>query len=117
MAASDTYFLQVSAHVSLKVATKDYFRYQEKMKFNFLVCFSKAKTEVCHQKILNVFNQFGTFNYIFSGSRSARFIESSHQMSLLEVKNYENLDFYVVFLKQKGRSATKKIEVSLINLE
>ena len=28
----DTYFLEVSAHVSLKVATKDYFRDQQTMK-------------------------------------------------------------------------------------
>ena len=32
MPASDTYFLEVSAHVSLKVATNDYFRDKESMK-------------------------------------------------------------------------------------
>ena len=32
MPSSDTYFLEVSAHVSLKKATKDYFRDQETMK-------------------------------------------------------------------------------------
>ena len=32
MPASDTYFLEVSVHVSLKVATNDYFRDKESMK-------------------------------------------------------------------------------------
>ena len=56
---SNTYFLQVSAHVSLKVATKGYFRGK---------------------------------------------------------KNSETLDIWLVFLKEKRRSAIKKIEVSLTNL-
>ena len=32
MAGSDTYFLEVSAHISLKVATKDYSRDKKAMK-------------------------------------------------------------------------------------
>ena len=31
-------------------------------------------------------------------------------------KNYENLDFQATFLKQKRKSATKKVYLSLINL-
>ena len=47
VASSDTYFLEVSAHVSLKVATKDSFR-DKKTYFKFLGYFSKAKTEECN---------------------------------------------------------------------
>ena len=47
MASSDTYFLEVSTHVSLKVETKDSFR-DKKTYFKFLGYFSKAKTEECN---------------------------------------------------------------------
>ena len=47
VASSDTNFLEVSAHVSLKVATKDSFR-DKKTYFKFLGYFSKAKTEECN---------------------------------------------------------------------
>ena len=49
---SATYFLEVGAHVPLKVATKGSIRLS---KFRFLGCFSKAKTEECDLKDWNVF--------------------------------------------------------------
>ena len=39
------------------------------------------------------------------------------KQSFRDKKNYVNLDLQAIFLKQKRRSATKKIEVSLKNLE
>ena len=51
MPGSDTYLLEVSAHVSLKVATDDSFRDKETMKNWFLGCISKAKMEECDQKV------------------------------------------------------------------
>ena len=46
----DTYFLEVSADASLKVATKDSFRGKKKSKYlAFLGYFSEAKTEECNQ--------------------------------------------------------------------
>ena len=51
MPGSDIYFLEVSAHISLKVATDDSFRDKETMKILFYSCFSKAKPEECDQKV------------------------------------------------------------------
>ena len=39
----DTYFLEVSAHVSLKVATKDYFRDKETMRIYIVRLFFQSK--------------------------------------------------------------------------
>ena len=41
MPGSATYFLEVSAHVSLEVATDDSFRDKETMKIDFKVVFPK----------------------------------------------------------------------------
>ena len=46
MPGSDLYFLAVSAHVSLKVAIKSYFRDK---KYPKILYFSKSKTEHCDQ--------------------------------------------------------------------
>ena len=75
MPSSATYFLEVGAHISLKVATKGSIRGKKLWKFRFLGSFSKLKTEECDKKVWNVFDQFG----IFSGSTYTRFIEISHQ--------------------------------------
>ena len=40
MVGSDTYFLEVGAHVSLKVATKDYFRGKKTQKFSIVITFA-----------------------------------------------------------------------------
>ena len=54
----------------------------------------------------------------FFGSDCTRFTESSHQEnSFRDKKNYEKLDSYVIFLKQKLRSASKKIVVSPTSLD
>ena len=44
MVGSDTYFLEVGAHVSLKVATKDYFRGKKPPKLALLSLLPKAET-------------------------------------------------------------------------
>ena len=56
---SATYFLEVGADVSLKVATKGSIRGKKLWKIRFLGSFSKAKTEECDLKVWNVFDQFG----------------------------------------------------------
>ena len=51
MPGSNTYFLKVSGHVSLKVATKDSFRGKNNLKtLHFSGYFSKTKMEECDQK-------------------------------------------------------------------
>ena len=45
---SDTYVLKLSAHVSLKIVSKDYFR--DKATMRFVGCFSKVKNKECDQK-------------------------------------------------------------------
>ena len=51
---SDTCFLKVSPHVSLKLATKGYFRGKKTLeisrKFTYLGSSSKGKTEECDQR-------------------------------------------------------------------
>ena len=51
---TDTCFLEVSPHVSLKLATKGYFRGKKTLeisrKFTYLGSSSKGKTEECHQR-------------------------------------------------------------------
>ena len=59
MPSSATYFLEVGAHISLKVATKGSIRGKKLWKFRFLGSFSKLKTEECDKKVWNVFDQFG----------------------------------------------------------
>ena len=48
IATSDTYFQEVRAHISLKVATTNSFRDKKSMKI-YLGYLSKAKTEECNQ--------------------------------------------------------------------
>ena len=45
MAGSNTYFLDVSGHVSLTVATKGSFRGKEILKFNIFMAFFKQKSK------------------------------------------------------------------------
>ena len=47
---SDTYFLGVSAHVSLKVASDVLLVIKKRWKFRFLGCFSKEKGEDATKK-------------------------------------------------------------------
>ena len=74
--SSTTYFLQVGARLLLKLPTKGFLRGKEILKIELRSCFYKAKLEECHQK---VWRWYILFNYMFSGSRCMRFIETSHQ--------------------------------------
>ena len=49
MSGLDTYFLEVSVHALLKVATKGSFRGKKYENVAFLGYFSKVKTEECNQ--------------------------------------------------------------------
>ena len=53
-----TYFLEVGARLSLKVATKGFITDKKIWKLRFLSYFSKGKTEECDQKVWNIFDQF-----------------------------------------------------------
>ena len=75
---SDTYFLEVSAHVSLNVATKASFRDEKLRKFRFLAYFSKAKTEECDRKNLRDWNKFG----MLMPGLDTYFLEMSAHVSL-----------------------------------
>ena len=75
---SDTYFLEVSAHVSLNVATKASFRGEKLRKFRFLAYFSKAKTEECDRKNLRDWNKFG----MLMPGLDTYFLEMSAHVSL-----------------------------------
>ena len=57
--SSATYFLEVGARVSLKVATEVFLEIKKLLKFRFLDYFSKAKTEECDQEDLSVSDTFG----------------------------------------------------------
>ena len=66
----------------------------------------------------SIWHYYTSFRYIFSGSSCRLFIENSHEsVSLNGKKTCEKLDFTVVFLKQKRWNVSKKLEVSLLNLE
>ena len=76
---SATYFLEVGARVSLKVATKGSLRGKKSAKkISFLGCFSKAKTEECDQNIWSLSDKFGN---IMTGS-DTYFMEVSAHVSL-----------------------------------
>ena len=50
MPGMDIHFLEVSAYVLVKVATKSSFRCKKAKNLGFSGYFSKAKTEVCNEK-------------------------------------------------------------------
>ena len=91
---STTYFLEVGARLSLKVATKGSLRGKKTEKFRFLSCSATYFLEVGESKE-----------------------NRSSSATKKEIRNYESLDFKVAFLNQKRRSATQKIEVFLRNLK
>ena len=96
MPGSDTYFLEVSAQISLKVATNNSFRDKKLWKFSFLGYFSKAKTGKCTQKSPSFSNEFR----ILMADSDKYFLEVRAHVSLKVAtnnsprhkKNYENLD-------------------------
>ena len=75
-------------------------------KFRFFGSFSIAKTEECDLKVWNVFDQFG----ITIPCSATYFLEVGARV-LLKVAAKE-----LFFSRKKRRSATKKLEMFLINL-
>ena len=80
----------------------------------FLDNFSKAEGEECDQEDWNVSDTFGiitlcsaTYHLEVGASIS---LKAATKASFRRQKNSENSDFQVTFLKQKGRSAIKKME-------
>ena len=78
MPCSNTYFLEVSSHVLLKVATKDYFRCKNSKDLALLFLSSKLKTWECDQKGWSVFDQFA----IIISSSATNFLETDARVSL-----------------------------------
>ena len=96
MSWSDVYFLEVSAHVALRVATKDYFRdKQTNENLAFQVVFLKKKRRSATKKSF-----LDKFEMLIPGS-DTYFLEVSAHVSLKvasdksfrDKKNYESLGF------------------------
>ena len=79
-------------------------------KFRFLGCFSIVKTEECDLKVGNFFDQIGinipcsATYFVEVGARVS--LKIATKVYIRHKKNSENLNFSVVFLKSKRRSAT-----------
>ena len=82
---SDIYFLEIIAHLSLTVGSSGAFRYKKTSKMSILDAIILNKNGVVQCSSVNVltlmFQLYTLFRYIFSGSESPRFTESSHQWS------------------------------------
>ena len=84
VALSDAYFLEVSAKVALKVATKDYFRDKQAVKIKLFRLFFRRKKEELDQKNRSFSDKFGMLK---TGSdteflKVSAHTESSHQQFL-----------------------------------
>ena len=73
---SDIYFLEIIAHLSLTVGSSGAFRYKKTSKMSILDAIILNKNV-----LILMFQLYTLFRYIFSGSESPRFTESSHQWS------------------------------------
>ena len=83
MSVSETNFLEMSAHVLLKVAPKGYFRGKKPQNISIVIdIFLKQNRGSTTKKIGVVFvsfHEYNLFSKIVFGSSCKRFIESSHQ--------------------------------------
>ena len=105
--SSDTFFLEVTANVSLKVATQGYFKGKKLWKFRFLGCFTKAK----RKEYWSSSEKFG----ITKPFSATCFPQVGVRVSLKAAtkgckKNCKILDFTFFSVKPKRRSATKKLK-------
>ena len=102
IACSATYFLEVGACVSLKVATKASIEVKKTLKIRILGCFSKVKAEKCDSEVWKFFDQFGinipcsaTF-CLEVGTRI--WLKVATKGSIRGKIKFRNLEFLVVFL-------------------
>ena len=120
MLCSDTYFLEVSAHVSLKVATRG-----SKVVSKSLAFFIAWKVSVFGVVLVRI-SAFGLNTeryrvFVFSQNISIQNMRIQSECGKMQTRiTPDRGTFYalfkVTFLKQKQRSMTKKTEVSLISL-
>ena len=75
------YFLEVSGHVTLKTASKDYFRRKKVQQFSIVIAFFWAKTEECDQKDWAAFDHFGIIIPIITCSPT-QFLEVGARVSM-----------------------------------
>ena len=109
---STTYFLEVGARVSLKLATKGFLRGKNTLKIYLFRLFSKAKTEECDQKVSNVFDQFD----IAKPFSTTHFLEVGARISLklaikgfLRGKKLWKFTFSGCFSKAKTEECNQKV--------
>ena len=118
---SSTYFLEVGACLLLKLATKASLRGKKLLKFRYSGYFSKAKMKECNQKNWSFSNKFGMLmpgsEISFLKKRAHVSLKVAAKVSFLDKKVWKFNTFKAFFLKQEWRRATKKIEISLTNLE
>ena len=81
ISCSAIYFLEVVAHLSLKVATAGSFRCKKTSKMSIFEAINLSKNEVVRSIYVfrKILERLTLFNYIFSVSEYTRFIERSHQ--------------------------------------
>ena len=106
--------MEVGTRVSLKVATKVFFRSKNTLKIEILRLIFWGRNGGGGLEDWDVYDKFG----IITPSPAKYHVEVSAPFSMKAVtkaclrgkNSSENLDFQATFLKQKRRSATKKLE-------
>ena len=78
MSGLDTYFLEVTEHALLQVATKGSSRGKKSENLAFLGCFSETKMEECNLTNWSVYNRFS----IIKPCLAAYFLEVGERVSL-----------------------------------
>ena len=104
---SDTFFLEVTARVSLKVATQGYFKGKKLWRFRFLGCFTKAKPK----EYWSSSEKFGITNFFSATCFPQVGVHVSLKVATKGCKkNPKILDFTIFSVKQKRSSVTKKLK-------
>ena len=116
-----TYFLEVSARVSAKVATNGSFRGKRTSKNRIFEAIIRKQKRRSTTKVIYAFLWFWNVqsfsNYIISGSECTCFSQSSYQGSFRGKWTSKISIFKAIILKQKRRSATKEIYIFVLILE
>ena len=108
---SATYFLEVGAQVSLKVANKGSISGKKLWKLRFLGCFLKQK-----QRSVNKTFEMFLIN-LASLYLVLQYVDARVSLKVATKGSKRGKKTQITFLKQKRRGPTKKIGVSVIHLE
>ena len=108
-------YLEVAAHVSLKVATRGSLREKKLWTFRFLGYISKTKTEKCEQIFYNVFHQFGiTIPCTARYSLEVAACVSLKVATKVSLRSNKTQKFY--FLGYFSEAKTKKCDQKVSNI-